>query len=50
VRDDQNYWQQVESYIVKRTDAKFSHGYCPDCFNTVLREIEAMPKPEAAAA
>ena len=50
VRDDQNYWQQVESYIVKRTDAKFSHGYCPDCFNTVLREIEATPKTEPATA
>src|SRR6266446_220269 len=46
VRDDKNYWQQVESYIVKRTDAKFSHGYCPDCFNKVLREIESMPSDE----
>jgi len=32
VRDDKNYWQQVESYVSERTDAKFSHGLCPDCF------------------
>lgn len=41
VRDDQNYWQQVESYISKRTDARFSHGYCPDCFKKVMQELEA---------
>jgi DNA-binding response OmpR family regulator len=39
VRDDQNYWQQVESYISKRTGAQFSHGYCPDCFKKTLQEI-----------
>lgn len=43
VRDDKNYWQQVEAYISKRTDAKFSHGYCPDCYAEVKREIERMP-------
>src|SRR5882724_10457421 len=48
VRDDKNYWQQVESFIVKRTDAKFSHGYCPDCLNQVLRDIESMPPQEPA--
>lgn len=41
VRDDQNYWQQVESYISKRTDARFSHGYCPDCFKKTMQELEA---------
>jgi|ERR1039458_304717 DNA-binding response OmpR family regulator len=40
VRDDQNYWQQVESYISKRTDARFSHGYCPDCFKKAMQELE----------
>jgi len=50
VRDDKNYWQQVESFITKRTDAKFSHGYCPDCFHKVLREIEGMPAHEPVAA
>lgn len=31
IRDDQGYWEQVESYIGKRTDVEFSHGICPDC-------------------
>ncbi len=32
VRDDQDYWQQVESYIVARSEARFSHAICPDCY------------------
>jgi len=32
VRDDNNYWHQVEEYISNYSDAKFSHGICPDCF------------------
>ncbi len=32
VRDDQGYWKQVETYIHEHTDADFSHGICPDCF------------------
>ena len=40
VRDDQNYWQQVESYIAIRTDAKFTHSFCPDCMKNALSEAE----------
>jgi len=32
IRDDQDYWQSVEGYISKHTDATFSHGICPECF------------------
>jgi len=32
VRDDQDYWQSVEGYISQHTDARFSHGVCPECF------------------
>ena len=42
IRDDQNYWHQVESYITTHTDAKFTHGYCPDCFKKLMSEIEAL--------
>jgi len=31
IRDDQGYWEQVEVYIAKHSDADFSHGLCPDC-------------------
>jgi PAS domain S-box-containing protein len=31
IRDDQNYWSQVESYISDRSEARFTHGICPEC-------------------
>jgi PAS domain S-box-containing protein len=31
IRDDQGYWSQVESYIQKHSEARFSHSMCPDC-------------------
>jgi CheY-like chemotaxis protein len=36
VRDDQNYWQRVETYIAAHSDARFSHGICPDCWTAVV--------------
>ncbi|MEI7684559.1 MAG: response regulator [Planctomycetota bacterium] len=32
IRDDRNYWQQVEEYVMTYTDAHFSHGICPGCW------------------
>lgn len=32
IRTDQNYWQQVESYISEHSEAVFSHSVCPECF------------------
>lgn len=34
VRDDQNYWRQVEDYLVRRPEFGFSHGICPACWET----------------
>ena len=31
IRDDQGYWQQVETYVHEHSDAEFTHGLCPDC-------------------
>lgn len=31
IRDDEGYWNQVETYVSKYTGAEFSHGLCPDC-------------------
>jgi CheY-like chemotaxis protein len=33
VRDDTNYWDQVETYIHTHTGSSFSHGICPECFD-----------------
>jgi phosphoserine phosphatase RsbU/P len=32
VRDDGNYWHQVEQYIAERSQAQFSHSICPACW------------------
>lgn len=37
IRDDQNYWQQVESYIGARSEAAFSHSICPDCYQKIVQ-------------
>lgn len=43
VRDDQNYWQQIESYINERTGTDFSHSVCPDCYQrVVVPELEKL--------
>jgi hypothetical protein len=39
VRDDQGYWNQIEFYISKRTQAKFSHGCCPSCAIKMYKEF-----------
>jgi sigma-B regulation protein RsbU (phosphoserine phosphatase) len=31
IRNDRNYWQQLESYIAEHSQAKLTHGVCPDC-------------------
>jgi PAS domain S-box-containing protein len=38
IRDDQGYWQQVETYITRHTDAVFTHGICPECVKLFTRE------------
>lgn len=31
IRDDGGYWQQVEAYVSEHSEARFSHGLCPEC-------------------
>jgi len=50
VRDDQNYWQQIESYINERTGTDFSHSVCPDCYQrVVMPELEKLRASTPAA-
>jgi hypothetical protein len=41
VRNDANYWEQIESYITQRSEATFSHGICPACHTRLGRELDA---------
>ncbi len=45
IRDDQNFWQGVENYISKQTEAQFSHGICPNCYEKIVKpELEEMKR------
>jgi sigma-B regulation protein RsbU (phosphoserine phosphatase) len=44
IRSDSNYWEQVDSYISTHTDAQFSHGICPCCYEKVMAELELHPR------
>ncbi len=39
IRDDQGYWNQVEVYIGKNTDAEFSHSICPECMAELYPDL-----------
>jgi PAS domain S-box-containing protein len=36
IRNDENYWQTVETYISHHTNTRFSHGICPACYEKVV--------------
>lgn len=38
IRDDKGYWTQVEKYVADHSEAKFSHGICPDCAKKLYPE------------
>jgi phosphoserine phosphatase RsbU/P len=44
IRNDQNFWQQVEEYMGEHGDVRFSHGICPQCFEDRAAEL-AEPGP-----
>lgn len=39
IRDDEGYWNQIETYIQRHSGAQFSHGICPDCAQRLYPEI-----------
>jgi CheY-like chemotaxis protein len=39
VRDEREAWQAVEEYVSSRSDAQFSHGVCPGCWDTVVQPM-----------
>jgi len=37
IRNDQNYWEQLETYLSDHTTALFSHGICPSCYQSIMK-------------
>jgi PAS domain S-box-containing protein len=45
VRDDENYWHTVESYISRHTTTRFSHSECPSCMESEVDSRHAGSGP-----
>jgi hypothetical protein len=35
VRDDKGYWENLEGYLARHLNTKYSHGICQDCLARV---------------
>jgi len=46
IRDDRGYWNQIESYIKRHSEAEFSHRICPECAKTLYPEHYKKMYPE----
>jgi len=43
IRNDENYWEQLETYVSEHSQATFSHGICPNCYQSIMKpQIESM--------
>jgi phosphoserine phosphatase RsbU/P len=41
IRNDDNYWQQVEHYLAATAGLRFSHGICPGCLTGLQKQIHS---------
>ncbi|MFH0977336.1 MAG: hypothetical protein V1874_16270 [Spirochaetota bacterium] len=44
IRDDKGSWNHLEAYIQRHSEAKFSHGICPECANQLYPEMQLFDK------
>jgi CHASE3 domain sensor protein len=47
IRDHENSWNQLERYISEHSDAIFSHGICPDCYEKQMAALDNMDSTSA---
>jgi DNA-binding response OmpR family regulator len=44
VRNEADYWEQVDSYLTSHSDIRITHGICPQCLETMMKQLdEASP-------
>ena len=44
IRTDEDAWSSLEAYVASHSDIIFSHGICPDCYeSTVEPDLESFP-------
>ena len=46
IRDDKQYWQQVETYVADHSQAQFSHAVCPDCYKRHVQPVLELQKKD----
>jgi len=39
IRNDQGYWQEIETFIKENSDADFSHSICPNCLKEIYPDL-----------
>jgi len=39
IRDDQGYWQKLETFVRDHSNAEFSHSLCPDCMHKLYPDF-----------
>ena len=44
IRNEEGFWDQLETYFSKHTDALFTHGLCPGCADAYRAELKGMRK------
>ena len=49
IRDEAGNWHQIEAYIASRSEARFSHGICPECAAEHFGEVLAQARKRKAA-
>lgn len=43
IRNDQNYWEKVETYFHDHSGVSFSHSYCPTCYERFVKpQLDAL--------
>lgn len=43
IRNDQNYWEKVETYFSQHSNVSFTHSYCPNCYDRFVKpELDAL--------
>src|SRR5262245_10710385 len=41
IRDEAQEWQEVDQFVQSRTHAAFTHGICPECHQSQLKQLAA---------
>jgi hypothetical protein len=44
IKIDEDKWKHMDEYVTEHSLAAFSHGFCPECYEKMNREIDSREK------